>query len=87
MSLRALPVKKMLIHFGNRDDVRRNLIANLDTEVFSGSASSHYSSKKAILNKFKESESHFNILSWADWYVSILEKDIERGKAKEEREF
>ncbi len=80
-------VKKMLIHFGNRDDVRRNLIANLDTEVFSGSASSHYSSKKAILNKFKEFESHFNILSWADWYVSILEKDIERGKAKEEREF
>ena len=80
-------VKQMLIHFGNRSDVRRNLVNNLDTEAFSGNASSHYSSKKAVLEKFKESESHLNILRWADWYVSLLEKDIEREKAKEEREF
>jgi len=79
-------VNQLLIHFGNRDDVRRNLVANLDTESFSGSASLHYSSKKEIIEKFKESESHPEILRWADWYISMLEKDIKHEKNKEERE-
>lgn len=80
-------LRELLIHYGERDDVRKNIIANLDTEMISGSTAMYYTTKKKIFEKFRESETHPNIINWADWYISILEKEIRREKDREEREF
>lgn len=80
-------VKQLLIHYGNRLDVKRNLIANFDTESYSGPGSVHFASKKQIMEKFRESTTHPKILKWIDWYLSILDSDINRERNSEEREF
>ncbi len=80
-------IRKLLITFGKRKDVQRNLVSNLDTEVIMGHASIHYSNKIQMLEKLKSKENHSRIIDWIDWYISLLKKDINREKSKEEREF
>ena len=62
-------------------------MANYLTGVWAGPASSRYESKKQQLLRIKHSENDKNIKLWIDGFVDGLEKEIERAKVEEEREF
>ena len=76
-----------LKRYGMREDVRSALMANYLTGVWAGPASSRYESKKQQLLRIKHSEDDKNIKLWIDNFVDGLEKEIERAKVEEEREF
>lgn len=77
--------REMLVKYGDREDVRRELIANFWSGGWSGPASLHYQKKKDEMLKFKENENNENVKRWIDEYVSGLDKDIETSKIEEER--
>jgi len=78
--------RELLVRYGERDDVRRNLSANFSTEGWSGPASMHYENKKNMLLDYKKRETNSNVLRWVDDYISSLEYQIEKSKVQEERE-
>ena len=80
-------VRATLKRYGMRKDVRRALMANYLTGVWAGPASSRYETKKQQLLRIKHSEDDKNIKLWIDGFVDGLEKEIERAKVEEEREF
>ena len=78
--------RELLIRYGEREDVRRNLIANFSTEGWTGLESLHYQEKKQQLLDFKKDEDNENVKRWIDEYISSLDREIERARIKEERE-
>ncbi len=80
-------VRATLKRYGMREDVRSALMANYLTDMWTGPTSSHYESKKQQLLRIKHSEDDKNIKLWIDGLVDGLEKEIERAKVEEEREF
>jgi hypothetical protein len=77
--------RELLVRYGDREDVRRNLQANFSTEGWMGNASDHYRSKKESLIKYRELEQDANVQKWLEEYIANLDADIERFKIKEER--
>lgn len=77
--------REVLVRYGEREDVRRNLRANFSTEGWSGPESIHYQEKKQKLLDFKKEEENERVKLWIDEYVSSLDKYIERAKIEEER--
>ena len=77
----------LLIHYGEREDVRNNLCANYTTETFWGSISLHYDGKIRKLLDIKNCENNRNVIRWIDEFVEELEGDIERADIDEERLF
>lgn len=77
--------REVLVRYGTREDVRRNLMANFSTEGWSGSESLHYQTKKQHLLDFKKDENNENVKRWINEYVSSLDRYIERAKIEEER--
>ena len=80
-------VRAFLKRYGMRENVRRALMANYLTGVWAGPASSRYEAKKQQLLRIKKIEDNKSIKLWIDDFVDGLEKDIERAKVEEEREF
>ncbi len=80
-------VRAFLKRYGMRENVRRALMANYLTGVWSGPASSRYERKKQDLLRIKNTEDDKDIKLWIDDFVDGLEKEIERAKVEEEREF
>ncbi|MBF7081704.1 hypothetical protein IT084_01740 [Desulfallas sp. Bu1-1] len=78
--------RELLVRYGERDDVRRNLSANFSTESWSGPASIHFEKKKNLLLDYKKEETNSNVLKWIEEYVCSLEYQIEKSKIEEERE-
>ena len=78
--------RELLIRYGDRADVRENLVANFSTEGWMGNASEHYQQKKEKLIEFRQSEDNENVKTWIDEFVRILDNSIERMKVIEERE-
>ena len=78
--------REVLVRYGTRDDVQRNLMANFSTEGWSGPASLHYQKKKQHLLEFEKEENNENVKRWIDEYVSSVDKRIEQTKIEEERE-
>jgi hypothetical protein len=79
--------RELLIRYGAREDVRRNLRANFSTESWTGPASLHYQEKKNWLLGFKNDEDNENVKRWIDEYVSALNREIEQARVEEERRF
>ena len=79
-------VQGLLIHYGERADVRNNLCANYMTETYWGPASLHYEEKIRKLLDIKNSEDDWNVIRWIDEFVEELKKQIEHEKIREERE-
>jgi len=79
--------RELLIRYGDRKDVRNNLIANFSSEGWSGSESAHYHDKKQRLMEFLKDETNENVKRWLNNYIEILEKEIERAKIEEERDY
>lgn len=77
---------EVLVRYGQREDVRRNLTANFSTEGWCGSESLHYQTKKQHLLDFKKNEDNENVKRWIDEYVSLLDQYIEQAKIEEERD-
>ncbi|MCL5986949.1 MAG: hypothetical protein M1371_10380 [Actinobacteria bacterium] len=77
--------RDVLIRYGDRKDVRNELMANFSTEGWSGPGSLHYQKKKEDLLKFKENEDDENVKHWIDEYVKSIDEDIKREKIEEER--
>ena len=78
--------REVLVRYGTRDDVRRNLMANFSTEGWSGPASLHYLGKKQQLLDFKKEEKNENVRRWIDDYISSIDRRIEQAKIEEERD-
>lgn len=78
--------REVLVRYGAREDVRRNLIANFLTETWWGPASLHFQEKKQKVLSFGKEESDENVNHWIDEYVSILDREIEQARIREERE-
>lgn len=83
---RVCLAREVLVRYGEREDVRRNLIANFSTEGYSGPASLHYREKRQKLLDFRKEEKDEKVKSWIDKYVSYLESEIKRTRMEEERE-
>lgn len=79
--------RELLIRYGERQDVRSNLISNFETGVFSGEASLHFQILKKELIAFRDEEDNEKVRKWIDEYIEILDKEIEQWKMREEREF
>ena len=79
--------RELLIRYGEREDVRRNLHANLGTEAWSGPASAHYEGKRRSLETLKDGETNRHIRRWLDEEIQSLQHRVEREKIFEEREF
>lgn len=77
--------REVLVRYGERDDVKRNLAANFSTEGWSGPGSVHYQNKKAKLLEFKADETNSNVIKWIDEYVASLEYSATRERIEEER--
>jgi len=79
--------RELLIRYGHREDVRRNLHANFGNEMWWGSASEHYKNKKQWLLDYRQKEDHPNVLRWIDEYIEQIDSQIEWWSIREEREF
>ena len=79
--------REVLVRYGDREDVRRNLTANFATEGWTGNRSLHLQKKKDNLLRFKDGEPNHNVRMWIDEYVSMLDEDIEAARIAEERRY
>ena len=77
--------RELLIRFGDREAVRRNLQANFSSEGWSGPTSVHLQTKKTNLLDFRGSESDSNVIRWIDEYVEYLDAQISQARMEEER--
>jgi hypothetical protein len=78
--------REVLVRYGDREDVRRNLRSNFSKEGWKGSESLHLREKKQRLIEFKEDEINANVRLWIDEYISELNPRIQRAEISEERE-
>jgi hypothetical protein len=78
--------REVLIRYGEREDVRRNLAGNFSAESWWGPESLHLQNKRQLLLDFREEEEIENVKLWIDEYVSWIERRIERARIVEERE-
>ena len=83
---RVCLAREVLVRYGDRKDVKNELMANFSTEGWTGPESSHLQGKKDYLVKFKAGESNKNVQRWIDEYVSIIDKEIDRAYVREERD-
>ena len=78
--------REILVRYGKRKDVKKNLYANFMTEGWTGPASIHFENKKNMLLEYKTKEDNENVLSWIDEFVISLNQKIKFEKMREERE-
>jgi hypothetical protein len=78
--------REVLIRYGSRDDVRRNLMSNFSSEGWMGPASNHYRAKKEMLMAFRAEEENENVKRWIDEYIESLDQYINKAQGSEERE-
>jgi hypothetical protein len=78
--------RQVLVRYGEREDVRRNLTANFFTEGWTGPESLHLQNKRRQLLEFREGEGNGNVRRWLDECVSQLDQRIEQARIEEERE-
>jgi hypothetical protein len=78
--------REVLIKYGDREDVRRNLHANFFSEGWSGKASDHHQSRLNAILPLRASETDPKVLKWLDEYIDRRKKSIENSKTGEERD-
>ncbi len=78
--------RELLIRYGDRDDVQRNLIANFSSGGWMGPESEHYKSEKEALESLLATERQPQVREWLSRYVGLLEKSVEQARIEEERE-
>jgi hypothetical protein len=85
--LKLPPVSRvLLIRYGDRDDVQRNLMANYSSEGWAGPESEHHRGKKEALERLLDAESEPRVREWLNRYIGGLRRSIDRAHMEEERE-
>jgi len=79
--------REVLVRYGNREDVRRNLWANCSTESWWGPESLHLQDKRQKLLDHKDKESNETVRQWIDEVIKSLSHRIEQAEITEEREY
>jgi hypothetical protein len=77
--------RELLVRYGERDDVQRNLMANFSTVGWMGNASDFYAGELQGLNNYQKTEQHLKVLAFIDLYSSVLKRRIEESRIEEER--
>jgi len=77
--------RELLIRYGQRDDVRRNLWSNFSTEGWTGNESDHLELKRQQLLIYRTNEINEQVNEWLDEYIESIEKRIEHARIEEER--
>jgi hypothetical protein len=77
--------RDVLIHYGHREDVRRELRANFSSEGWSGPASEHYQERKRFLLELKKIETNVKVKRWIDEYVSLVTGEIRLARIEEDK--
>lgn len=83
---RVCLAREVLVRYGDRKDVKNELMANFSTEGWTGPESSHLQGKKEYLLKFRAEETNKNVQRWIDEYVAIIDKEFKHAQIREERE-
>jgi hypothetical protein len=78
--------REILVRYGSRADVRRNLASNFSTEGWCGPESSHHEGKLTWLKGLKADEQNQNVLTWIDEFIEAVERRVKRAQIEEERE-
>ena len=78
-------LRSFAARFGDREDVRDGLTANLMAGTYRGSPASYYADKKRQAQQLAAGESDPNVLSFLRHYAEALEMRIEREAAVDER--
>ena len=79
-------VREILIRYGDREDVRRNLESGYFSGGWMGQESTHYQGVKQQLSVLLESETAPRVRDWLNQCVGDLERWVDRVRVKEERE-
>ncbi len=79
--------RDFIARYGDREDVRRNLISNYFTESFSGLPSLHYEERLQKLQTIKKADDNENVVRWINEFIDTLAESVERAKIEEERMF
>ncbi len=82
----TVSAREVLVRYGSREDVRRNLMANFSTGIWWGAESSHAQGKLEQLKSWKDGENDPNVLQWLDEFMASVERRVERAKIEEERQ-
>lgn len=77
--------REVLIRYGDREDVRRNLHANFFSEGWSGPASLHHKKQLDKILPFRDTETNQNVIRWLDEYIEQRKQAIEQARTEEER--
>jgi hypothetical protein len=78
--------RERLVRYGQREDVRRNLLANQQTGGWAGSSVAHYQQKKTALLDRNRVEDNENVRRWLDEYIDELNQLVEHFTIVEERD-
>ena len=78
--------RDVLIRYGDRPDVKRNLMGNFSTEGWAGPASGHYAQKKHGLQALLEGETVPRVRAWIEEYIARIDESIRQAQVGEERE-
>ena len=78
--------RTLLIRYGDRDDVRRNLAANFGTGGWTGNASDHSRIRAKRLRHQLDGETEPRVRSWIDMMIGSLTKQEQSERMMEERE-
>lgn len=79
--------REVLVRYGDRPDVRRNIGANFGVEIWWGSEAEHWERKKADLLEYRTLEDNPRVLSWIGEYIEYLNVQVDRAKTEEERDW
>ena len=79
--------RELLVRYGYREDVRRNLTANFSTEGWRGDESVHLENKKKRILEFRQTETDASVIRWINEYLEGIQRRIESARVEEEREF
>lgn len=77
--------REMLMRYGQREDVRSNLMANFFSEGWTGRASEHHKRKLDEIIPFREKETDPNVIRWLNEYIERRRQSIEDARTEEER--
>lgn len=78
--------REILVRYGEREEVRRNLTANFFSEGWSGRASDHYKAKLVDVETKIKNETHPKVIRWIKEYIQRLKDSIKASEIEEERE-
>lgn len=79
-------VRELASAYGDRDDFKRDLSLNLDSERWAGSETDHYLARKKKIEGLAAGEQDPRVREWLQYYLKQTERNLERARQEEERD-